>query len=671
MANDIGVDILNSMGASRFDVRLMAQTLAEADVSAQRLNAERSETRFNTKLSGFDMLTAAFKGFQSQISTLTDISNFQKKAAVSSDPTVLDASITGSPSNGIYQVEVQNLATSHTLASQTEFASSTSVVGEGNLSFNVGGSVTNIAIDATNNTLSGIQNAVNNADIGVNATVVNVGTGYKLMFSSAQSGAGNAIDVSVTDTDGNNTDALGLSRLATVNMDETVAAQDAQLVVNGLAIQSSTNQVNDVIEGISLNLKSADLGSVKTIEINQDTDGLEQGVKDFVELFNALDDIIKNLGSYEKPDEDAEDQTQGSLSGDSSLRNIKSNIRQAMFESIPNLSGSIQSLADIGITTNLTGKLDLDEAKLSTAISNDPGAVGSLFAANATASDNLVSYKGSTSDTIEGVFNLTVNTAAEKANITGASIGVGGDVTIDATNNTFKVAVDGNQSVDLVLNSGTYTRTDLASEIAKVINNDSNISAVGGKVSVEYDDATQSYSVTSEKFGSASKLELVSGNFLTSGVSGLGVTAETAGTDVQGFLEQNGTLYTFVGQGQDVTINSILDGAPKGLEFSVAGSTTGARGTLEFNRGYADKISNLFDQMLESETGIVGSRIENINDRLDSVASQKEKIDLRYEKLEMKYRIQFGALQSMLAQMDNTRQSLAASLSNLAGSNQN
>ncbi len=172
--------------------------------------------------------------------------------------------MTGSPNNGSYQVEVQSLATSHTLASQTEFASTSSVVGEGTLTFNVGGAVTNIAIDATNNTLSGIQQAVNDAGIGVNATVVNVGTGYKLMFSSAQSGAGNTIDVSITgDTDGNDTDAAGLSRLATANMDETVAAQDATVVVNGLTITNSGNTIDGVIEGISLNLKSSDIGSTK------------------------------------------------------------------------------------------------------------------------------------------------------------------------------------------------------------------------------------------------------------------------------------------------------------------------------------------------------------------------------------------------------------------------
>lgn len=661
MANDIGVSILNSMGANTFDVNTISKTLAEADVSARRNILENNETKYNSQLTGYDTLGLAFDGFMSQISTLTDIANFQKKTVISSDSSVIDATVTGSPNNGSYQVEVQSLATSHTLASQTEFASTSSVVGEGTLTFNVGGAVTNIAIDATNNTLSGIQQAVNDAGIGVNATVVNVGTGYKLMFSSAQSGAGNTIDVSITgDTDGNDTDAAGLSRLATANMDETVAAQDATVVVNGLTITNSGNTIDGVIEGISLNLKSSDIGSTKTIEIQNDTADLSQAVQDFVDLYNALDEIFNNLGSSET---DEEDETMGSLNGDSVLREVKYQIRNAMIESIPGLTGSVQSLADIGIKSELDGTLSLDTSMLNSAIANNPEAVGKLFSASATATDNQVTYMGSTDETLEGTFNLTVNTAASQAQIAGASIGVGGDITIDGTNNVLKVAVDGNTTLDLQLTQGTYTRADLAKEMARVINNDSTVAGAGAKVAVEYDDATQTYTMTSNKYGSASSLELVSGSFLTSGVSGLGGTAQTTGTDVQGFLENtDGTLYTFVGQGQDVTINSILDGSPKGLELKIEGTTTGARGTVEFNRGYADRLGMLFDDMMDEDTGIIGNRMSNVQDRLDDVEEQKVKVDERYDALELKYRIQFGALQTLLSEMESTRQSLAAML---------
>ncbi|MGC9386245.1 MAG: flagellar filament capping protein FliD [Hydrogenovibrio sp.] len=661
MANDIGIGILNSMGANTFDVATMSKVLAEADVASRRNILDNNETKYTSRLTGYDMLQQAFNGFMSQIPDLLDIKNFQEKSVLSTDPSVVDATVTGRPNNGSYQVEVQSMATSHTLATQADFASTNSVIGEGALTFNVGGAVSTVNIDATNNTLSGIQKAVNDAGIGVNASVVNVGTGYKLMFSSEQSGASNTIDVSVTgDTDGNDGDASGLSRLASANLNQTVAAQDATVVVNGLTINNSGNQLEGVIEGVTLNLKSADIGSVKTIEIQNDTEGLEQSVQDFVDLYNSLGEIFKNLGSSETSEDD---ETMGTLNGDSTLREVKNRIRSSLIDSIPGLAGTVQSLGDIGIKSNLDGTLDLDRARLSSAIASDPEAVGKLFAASATATDNQVRYKGSTDETVEGTFNLNVNVAASQAQITGGSIGPGGDIVIDASNNVLKVGVDGNESLDLQLTQGTYTRDDLAKEIARVINNDTNVAGGGGRVAVEYDDATQSYQLTSQQFGTNSKLELVSGSLLTSGVTGLGVTAETTGQDVQGYLEgEDGTLYTFVGQGQDVRINSILDGAPRGLEFSIEGSTIGARGSMEFNRGYADRLGLLFDELMDSESGVVGVRVSNFEKRIEEVEEQRTKVDDRYEKLEMKYRIQFGALQSLISQMDSTRESLAAML---------
>lgn len=660
--NSIGNSILNSMGANRFDVSKMSTTLAEADVASVRSNLERTETSFSNRLTGFDTLEFAFNAFKEQMSGLADIAGSQKRTANSSDPNVISATINGQASSGTYQVQVQSLASSHTLATQAEFPSTSSIVGEGSLSFNVGGAVSTITIDATNNSLTGIQNTVNNANIGINATIINVGTGHKLMFSALNSGAAHTISVSVTnDADANNTDALGLSRLASNNMMETVVASDARLIINGLSVTSSSNNIEGVIAGVTLNLRSSDAGNIKTIDIARDTTNLQTGVKDFVELFNALSSIISDLGAHTVPKDAKEDAVTGFLSGDSTLRTVNSAIREVMMATVPGLTGSVQFLADIGITTQLDGTLGLDETKLNAALATNPEAVGKLFAANAVASDNLVSFKGSTANTVEGSFNLQVSVIASKASITGAAV-AGTGITIDNTNNTFKIRVDGAESLNLVLNSGAYTKTALAQEIARVINNDTNISAAG-RVSVEYNPANSSFMLVSEKYGSSSKLELISGNFLTSAVAGLGVSAETTGQDVQGFLQNSvGDSFGFVGSGQNVIINSILSGAPRGLEFAVAGGITGDRGTIEFNRGYADKLGHIFTQFLDKDNGLIGSRVSNISDRLAEIDKQKDKVDLRFEALEMKYRLQFGALQAMLSHMDATRESLAASL---------
>ncbi|WP_024851366.1 flagellar filament capping protein FliD [Hydrogenovibrio kuenenii] len=668
--SDLGATILNSLGANKFDVKLMSTTLAKAYVAPQQSNLDSENTKYTTQLSGFDTLQQALQGFSSQISALTSLTSFQQKSVTSSDPSVIDATVTGTPANSSVQVEVQNLATAQTLATPTAFSSTNSVIGQGTLSFTVAGTTNNITIDSSNNTLTGIQNAVNAANIGVSASVVNVGTGYKLVFSSKETGASNQMTVSVTgDTDGNNTDALGLSQLINANMNQTIPAQDATMVVNGLTVNSATNDAAGVIPGVTLNLKSAALGVTNTLQIGSDTSGLDKNISDFVDLYNSLQSVLGTLGSYSAPKTDASgnpvqgDQT-GALKGDSALRDIQSQIRESLFNSLPGLTGSIQSLADIGIKTNLDGTLSLDKTALSDALASNPDAVGKLFAANATSTDSLVTYKGSTADTVEGSYNLTVNVAASQAAITGAAT-AGGNITIDNTNNTLQVSVDGSSSATLTLASGTYTPNDFATLMTQAINNDPTIKSGGSSVAVQYDTATQAFTVNSAKYGSSSTLSLDAGTLLTTGAAGLAVTSQVTGQDVQGSLDQNGTSYTFMGDGQHVIINSILAGSPKGLELNIAGSQTGARGTVDFNRGYADKLTKLFSDLTDSTSGLIGTRISNIQTKLDDIKQKQTQVDDRYNRILARYQMQFGALQSLLSKMDTTKQSLTASLAGL------
>lgn len=272
MANDIGLDILNSMGASTFDVKNMAKVLANADVAASQANLDAKQKRHDTLFSGFDLLKQAFNGFKTQIQDLTALDTFKKMSVSSSDSSVIAAQVTGEAAPGSYNIEVQGIATAQTLATNNTFNSLTDTVGTGDLTINVGGVAHTITIDSTNNTLAGIQQAIQSADIGVSATTVNTGSGYKLMLTSNETGANNQIQISVAnDGDGSDTDNAGLSQLVTANMTQTVAAQDATVVVNGLTITSSKNTLDEVIPGIELSLYSADIGKTKRIEINRDT----------------------------------------------------------------------------------------------------------------------------------------------------------------------------------------------------------------------------------------------------------------------------------------------------------------------------------------------------------------------------------------------------------------
>jgi flagellar hook-associated protein 2 len=561
---------------------------------------------------------------------------------------------------------VQNLATAQTLATSNTFNALNDVVGEGDLTINVGGVAHTLTIDSSNNTVQGIQQAIQTADIGVTATTVNTGSGYKLMLTSNETGASSQITVSVSgDSVGTDTDNSGLSQLASNNMIETVPAQDATVIVNGLTITSDKNTLDEIIPGVELTLNSADIGKNKRIDIARDTSEISQKVTDFVDLYNSMNDIFKTLASYEKDDPNSEnyDPTKGSLSGSSTLRLIKDEMRAVLQTQVQGLTGSVQSLADVGIKTKLDGGLELDSSALSTAISADPEAVGRLFAASAITTDSLVKFKSSTSDTPEGTYQIDVTTAAEQATFMGTATGNADNFTITSgSNDTLTLNLNGDDSATLTIAAGNYTGAELAQEIQRVINKDPSFAAKGSKVAVAYDAANDQFTFNSEKYGSASSITFTGGTIL----SDLGLVANDSdtGVDVGGTITNSdtGSQYFFTGVGQEVTVSKYAaDDLPKGLVFTVEGSATGNRGTLTFTRGYADKLSQLFDTF-NSDDGLVGSQIKKLNEETKEFEEQKAKIDARYEALELKYRLQFGALQSVLSSMRSTQEYLAATL---------
>jgi flagellar hook-associated protein 2 len=589
-------------------------------------------------------------------------------SATSSDSAALSTSITGKPTRGVYDVTINQRAQAHTLAS-VGVPSQYTALGTGTLNLTVGGSTKALTIDSSNNTLEGLKGAINAAGLGVNASIVNDGSGYRLVMAAQQTGQGNAISLSAADDDGNNTDATGLSRFAfgagTDNMVQTIAAQDAQFSINGLSLTSATNTATGVIDGLTLNLNKAQVGTPITLTVGSDTEGLSDKVQSFVDDMNAMRDVLKYLGSYEK---DKEDPTKGSLKGEQALKQVDKDMKQFL-QFRTSDGGAYQSLADIGIKSNLDGTLELDTVKLGAAIAADPTAVGKLFSANAVATDNQVTYTGSSDKTVEGTYNLTVNQSARQAlYLGGTATGAATDpITIASGDNSFALSINGTASTTLSLAAGTYTREDLARVMQTAINNDANLKAKGLTVQMGFDSANNRFQLSSDKFGSESTLNLTS---LSAGMqtsmglaTGTGATGSYAGQDVMGSLEKDGTAYTFVGTGQHVKINSFLSGSPRDLEFDIAGSGTGARGSLTFQRGFAAQMTKSITDMFDATSGAIGVSVTALGKRDADYTEKLKKVEVSYEAALARYTSQFSIVNTTISNLNSLRDSLAASFS--------
>lgn len=327
---------------------------------------------YSVTLSAYSTLSSDLSSLETALDALTSSSDgFSLLTATSGDEDVVTVTADSDATTGSYSVTVNQLATAQKTKS-CEF-SSTEAVGAGTLTLTVGSASTGITVDA-DDTISDVADAINAANAGVTASVVNDGTGQVLMLKSNDTGTENAFTVSVADSDGNDTDSSGLSRLSYTGgssdqMTLTQAAQDASITVDGVTIISSSNTISDAIEGLTFTLKSKSTAAT-TVDVTADTDSIETEIANFVSAYNTVIGYIESKQSYNSDTGNA-----GALLGDNTVNRIKSKLESMLKDEVSGLS-----LSDIGITLNDDGELEIDSDTLESALTDNFDAVKNLFA---------------------------------------------------------------------------------------------------------------------------------------------------------------------------------------------------------------------------------------------------------------------------------------------------
>ena len=664
--------VIQSLGiGSGLDINNLVEQLVSAERVPTESRLDRKQQTLEAELSTMGTIKSALSTFQSAVSSLNSPTLFRAHTASSSDDTVLRASASSVASNGTYQVEVKNLAQSHSLAT-TSFSSASEVIGTGTLTFRFGTTDYNtgtdtynsftadsdqatfsIEINSSNNTLSGLRDAINNADGGVQASIVNDGSGYRLLLTSASTGASNSLEVTVDEGTGlpaDNTDTSGLSRLAfnasATHLEQTVIAQDSEIVVNGLTVNRSENLVAGVISGVTLDLNKAAPGAPVTVKVEQDLDAITSKMESFVTAYNDLRGLVNDATAF-----NAETGEAGILLGDSATRALMNQLRQAMGQSIGALQGgAFSTLSEVGISTNSkTGLLSFDSSVFQTAVKNRKEDVVSLFATNGIIADSQIEYYNASVNTKAGEYAVNITQLATQGVFQGASVlpadFAATPMLIDASNDTFTISVDGTLSNSISLTHDSYSDGDtLAQEIQSQINADENLKKQGKSVSVAYDPANNRFEVTSSAFGSSSTIEF---SQVEAGDFGLSVGSGTAGVDVAGTI--NGVAAT--GSGQFLT--GAKGDAAEGLRIKILGGATGARGNISYVQGVAHQLDSLIDTMLSTD-GLFDSKTNSIQKRLSDISGQRATLELKLDSFEARLLAQFTAMDSIVASLQNT-----------------
>jgi flagellar hook-associated protein 2 len=349
---------------------------------------QQQEAAYQAKISAFGALKGVLAELQTAAAALKETDLFAGFSASSANTTVLTASASDTAVAGNYQVTVDVLAQAQQVKSSA-FTASDEVVGTGTLTIQVGtNAAVEVTIDEDNDTLAGIVQAINDSDADVTAGVINDGTNYYLTLASKETGASNTISLTMADADLVNNDALGLSKIysdpATQAMSQTQAAANAELTVNGIPVVRSSNVIDDLLEGVTLNVAAADPGNPFEVKVSRNMGSVITKITAFVDKYN---NALTSLGALQTSDLEAG--AVGLLQGDSTPRILQMRLQSLLASKVSGIASSVNTLSSLGVSADKDGKLSLNPITFTAAYEANREDVVNFFTQTTTDSEGF------------------------------------------------------------------------------------------------------------------------------------------------------------------------------------------------------------------------------------------------------------------------------------------
>lgn len=330
----------------------------------------------------------SYKGFN--LYTNSTSSNTSTKAE-----DILSVTTGEDASPGSYRIVVHQPASAQKFSSGGFPSQTSSLTLSGDIL--VGGKTVSIS---SVDTLLSIRNKINAANTGADpsgasASIINYGTeGYRLILTSDREGS-----QGISLLNGGQEDLLGA-----LGISEIQAGADALLSVDGLPVTSSSNTVKEVIQGVTLNLKKAEINTTVTVAVKRDYVGIKDKIKELVNAYNEVIDAIHAQFSYDQEKQ----KTGGPLFGDSALRSIRSNLSQTILNKSSGTQEAFSTIGLIGINLDSQGKLKVDDNKLQGYLETNFEDVKRLFSVDWSSTDSHLSYVYHTIDTRAGSYSIQI-----------------------------------------------------------------------------------------------------------------------------------------------------------------------------------------------------------------------------------------------------------------------
>lgn len=406
--------------------------------SVHKKTLESWKSTWEEKRESLQELNTALLSLQTTLKSMDTESEFLVKTATSTATSYLTASADADALNGTHTIVIDQLATNDVLTNTGYGQSSladTITSSDTTFVINYKGTDYSISVPA-NTTLQGLVNRINsNAELKnkVKATTVNDGSSYHLQLNGMDLGAEAQVEIT----------SSGLPDYQASDFTETSSASNAKLRVDGFPpaadewIERDSNSIDDVVEGLTLNLLDATGGAQLRVTVGTDTDAIRENVEKFVDGINSVRSLLQEMTKFD------EDTQKGSiLTGNygvdmligQRLENAVAEPGQGFqyLDSDTGLGDPVTSLAQLGIMTDATegseteGLLVIDYTELNKYLDADPDEVAKLFSANylgESESGNMTYLSCIEGRTQPGIYDVEYKVKADGTGLEWATIG--------------------------------------------------------------------------------------------------------------------------------------------------------------------------------------------------------------------------------------------------------
>ena len=406
-------NMITTLGAgSGVDVKSLAQSLVDAEKQPRKALIDGKITKSEAKISGYAAVNFVLSELKKKFSALDDLSDFSAMVVTNNQSNAFAVSTDSTAVSGTHSIEVLSLAKAQRRTS-VGFATSATSLNNGaafNLSLTVGNNASQaIAIAATKATPAGVVSAINSANAGVTAQLVNTGHATEpfQIVITGKTGIANAFTLTSDIAAG-----TGLNFSTSLE-----SAADASIKVNGVSMTRATNTVSDSIPGITLNLKAVTSGSA-SLDLNRDTAVVKTKLQDLVSAYNDVESVLKD--AYDK---DSKVEGYGaSLVSDSLVQKVRSEIRGIFTGTSSTPGTNITALRDLGITITREGKMALDATKVDTALASQFDDMVKMLSQNRTVPTTLRTLPsglaGDAVKTLDAMINFNGTISTQSRNTT-------------------------------------------------------------------------------------------------------------------------------------------------------------------------------------------------------------------------------------------------------------